>query len=679
MTCCHNTRDQNTPAQPAQPAHRATPLTSAPVPSPVILSLLAALPQHSQRNIDLDFLLPPLPIPLSSSSSSSTAIPTADPAHSSTRRRRGGASKGSMTYPIPPKLSQSSDGHWYPVTEWTLHGRHHQMPSSVQDISLPAATKSPSPSGDLTRPATDDVAPNNVNFGSSDTIISEYNDIITSLPTGWEPRPDRTKFYDVPVIVVISLILAIVVTLVITGCVLGHKAGTNTKRSKSRTHGISEEEKDLESDGESRVRVKKTKRKTKMWEMWRRQGAKIGLRRRGRKAATAASTRDIRVDDDEQTPRPSFVSVRTAVSNASLRAATSRQVEPSSTPEGSIAPAPLTPPATTEIPPIPPTLPAPSIPALTSSSLVASTSSNIAPIPSAPPPPPTTSSLPPAYRRLRPKHKSTSTKAPHISIHIPPSPSDVSISTEMPSPEHHESGDGDNEDDHDAPPLRAHIATDDKATLERMRMATSAPSLHASLHDQDADIPGTAALDIGVNAVVPEWIDERVEDFGGISSPVSPPPSHMQPRPHSPSLSQSRQCDPGPSTPRVQQNSLALLPPPPHGIHLYRHLDVGTIDELEGDGALPYYVPRFLGEVLSMGGSISTTEETRFGGSECAKSGGSGVPSSPSAPSEPSLDLDLRPSAPPAELEDVDMRMRMDDMDARPSAPPMPMEDDEDD
>jgi len=122
-------------------------------------------------------------------------------------------------------------------------------------------------------------------------------------------------------------------------------------------------------------------------------------------------------------------------------------------------------------------------------------------------------------------------------------------------------------------PIRGHVATDDKAVLERMRGAVSAPD-------------GTEYSSVVEGPSVPVWEDERIEAFGSTSgnniestaSTSISTQSFLPPPPAPLSLS--------PSTTSLLSSSSLLLPPRTHIDLVQRHLT-------ESDVAEPYYVPMF--------------------------------------------------------------------------------------
>jgi len=325
-------------------------LLHPPVPSHDVLSLLAVLsPQHTRTP---DFLCP---YPCQTQ-------PQQLPQSARKRRARRSASASTSTSTpfyrsgaVPPKYEQGGDGNWRPASAWTLHGVLH-----------PARTNSPTPSdffypdlqesdyvdrnGDgIIDTSDEDSDKYGVNNSSpSGDVAALYDQISASLPTGWSKPPPRTKFYSVPVIIVISLIMAIVVTLLITAVVL-------TRKTRRRSRTLSDDiEKEADSDNEANqdltVALKCARKRGKLWERWRRQSqGKLGLRKRWRRPA-------VRVDesmilDNDPTPRPSFSSSRSRVSSIHPeetpieRDSTDHVLTPSEPPPPPSPPPPIHPPA----------------------------------------------------------------------------------------------------------------------------------------------------------------------------------------------------------------------------------------------------------------------------------------------------------------------------------------------
>lgn len=459
-----------------------------PAPSHDVLSLLAVLsPQHTGTP---DFLCP-------------YPCQTQPQSARKRRARRSASASTSTSTPfyrssaVPPKYEQGADGNWRPASAWTLHGvlvcapvfsppvsprvltghasvllerirpppaifstqisKNQTMSTEMAMALLIQATKKKVIKlGPIVRPhQVTLVSPRRYHVTRLLTPFTAalYDQISASLPTGWTPPPPRTKFYSVPVIIVISLIIAIVVTLLITAVVL-------TRKTRRRSRTFTDIEKEANSDNEANqdlsVALKCARKKGKLWERWRRQSqGKLGLRKRWRRPAVRVDE----VHDDDPTPRPSFSSSRSRVSSIhsegtpAERDSTNHVLSP----------------------------PEPSPPPLS-------------------PPPPTI--YPPAYQWRRRSFPGTRIAS-------------------VPLPNALATGSVDQDTLVNGIPLRAHVATDDKAVLEQMRQGASAP-----------ESTPTATAISSLN--VPLWEDEQLEDFnddthsiGGADhdwrSPLPPP------------------------------------------------------------------------------------------------------------------------------------------------------------
>ena len=618
-------------------------------PSPALLALLASItPVVPPRAPAPDFLCPSL---ASTTANTNKRRRSQQPALQRLRDRDDhdriplASSSTTTSLPVPVKYEQSDDGKWYPAKSWSLHGKSkvrytQSCPLSALTTTTPlAALTHFHPSSRLYRVRSYHVGiiqyahshtPHlpwltNPHTASSSTPQST-NDITDSLPTGWKPGPERTKFYDTPVIIVVSLILAIVVTLVIAGCVLSHKnrsAARDLERAKRvRAQGGPEDSEDDdddhnrdEDDADVRNMPRRQRRrqqqsslqssasttlvptpsspsssrvppakKDKMWERWRRQ-AKAGLRRRRRWRRPVE-------DNAEPLQRESMA-----------------------------PPPPQTLPSPTPLPPSPPSPPPPALPL--------------------------TPTLPPAYRRIsRARQEDNNRNGPEERT------------------QDEEAGEG-----RTSVPLRAHVATDDKAVLERMRREASEPWQGEGICETE---DGDVAVSAGVGGVVrvPVWEDERLEDFGEMADA-------------------DHEDGAGPSSTRVyayghgaaHADTHLHLPLPPHPIRAYIHdhhqhnprrrrEDEMHVHEEEDEddlsfGLLPYYVPRFEAGpsappvlVVDAGPSApplsvedQTDEEVMMVGSQPDDEGeGSGVGvgvGDPSAPPGEDEDPDVHPSAPP--------------------------------
>ena len=314
-------------------------------------------------------------------------------------------------------------------------------------------------------------------------MASNFTD---SLPTGWEPQPSRSKFYSVHLIVVFSVMLAVAITLVITGAVLCHKHRPPPPDVERAKHAPAR------ADDRRRAAAKRDK----MWARWRRT-ARAGLRRRRRVPGGRQPEQDALEHSTD--PGASFSSLIAEPS-----------ADPPRVPEDS-------------------------------------------PVHDGDPrdPPPPRAVSPPAYGHISPARRRSSRGAAHPTKADAPraegsgsaqSPIVLAPDPDEPAPAAQGAGAGASEPG--ALQVRAHVATDDKEVLERMRRCASEP--HAG-----------AGADA---ACAPVWQDERLEDFPD-------------------------EREAGPSSAPHPRFELRLPPPPPPPPPPDTALDV--------DPALPYYVPRF--------------------------------------------------------------------------------------
>lgn len=185
----------------------------------------------------------------------------------------------------------------------------------------------------------------------------------------------------------------------------------------------------------------------------------------------------------------------------------------------------------------------------------------------APPPPPPPPPLPPAYRRI-----SCAPRTGRKGVDRRAEESDA-----VPAGLDDECGEG------VGAPVRAHVATDDKALLERMRCGASEPSENGDVREMwEESIASADTRAEGMSPRAPLWVDERLEDFEALEEEAGP-----SSRPTRDSTS-------------AQYLSPLHLAPPPRPTHAYQvHRsgeDVGVdsdSDELAFGIGLPFYVPRF--------------------------------------------------------------------------------------
>ncbi|KIJ54303.1 hypothetical protein M422DRAFT_241553 [Sphaerobolus stellatus SS14] len=656
------------------PAH---PPATLPAPSDDLLSLLAALSPSQAPSPD--FLCPyPIPVPPPSSARRRRTVRRASSSTDSTTA--SSPSKPDYLTVVPPRYTFGDDSRWHPA-EWTLHGRtfHPTASTSGSSVHTTEITTADIDSGvKQAETKTDadgdgDVDDDDASYNSSvtDVFYKEEDMIASSLPTGWGKPTQRTKFYDAPMIIVLSLIIAIAVTLIIAGCVLTHK---NRKSARKKAQEAKEaglplpDDLDVERDAESVDLADKeaemlkmlaqTKKKERMWDKWRRQGqARLGGSLRKRKRKNVATPRGELEEEDSpegrtvtgspgRSPRGSFSSSRTRLSVDPNVQTHPLLPLPTPTPLTLVAVQTIPIPLSISIPDTPPPPASPPPPLLPSSTLPPSSS------------PPPLAALPPAYCRTRSRTAFGKLSQPDAEDASGEASAHVQDTEYM---------DGDM-----CVPLRGHVATDDKAVLERMRRAVSEPDFNVNANAVNATVES------GAEPVVPVWEDERIEDFGGYnvideenigegtssqyprpqirietansnsstSLLLPPPPSAISLSPSTTSLfstyshPHSHSYAPSLSHSSSHQTLTLTLPPPPtastHSL-VQRHLD-------RNEEVQPYYVPTFPDVDVHI--------------------------SDPSA-HEMVMEMEVMASAPPLEVdiigEDVDM--------AAASAPPLEDED----
>ncbi|KZT62636.1 hypothetical protein CALCODRAFT_478935 [Calocera cornea HHB12733] len=338
----------------------------------------------------------------------------------------------------------------------------------------------------------------NVGASTSTSTSSTPSYSPTDLPTGWEPGPSRTAYYEVPLIISMALLLTVFIVGTIAACVWRNQK-KKKKLARARAAKLADDGGSM--DGEiwpdlerlRRAAVKDLEKKRRKEEReslprmrawlgaeskWR---ARLMLRKRGgRRRRTGGEEREKDADSAVSTSidgsRPSGTFVRSAA--------------PSPSPHMSNADAAASAPTDT-------TISGASHLPHTSARFPPSASSSRAPSPS----PSTSPARPPSYLAMSDEHDeliaSTST-APIRQMYpdLPPSP---------PTP---------------PPglrtmviPSRAHIATDDKRVLARM----GRPTFPRSSMDEAGPVPD-----------VPEWTDEEPPFATDLSHHPPPHPDERE-------------------------------------------------------------------------------------------------------------------------------------------------------
>ncbi|GJJ13216.1 hypothetical protein Clacol_007467 [Clathrus columnatus] len=578
----------------------------SPTPSPAILEFLAQLsppPPSPNSPPTPAFLCPACDKPnlssarrrrqLSTSTPPTTAVTPVVPPHRqhSHQRHRSKTSNNyyySLVSAVPPKFEQSSDGYWYLATSWSFHGKTSQpnllsTPTSTPTPALPSAPSNVEISTQTADLDDDHNATSTIPYDSVESSIndvtSDYDAIKDSLPTGWTIPPQRTKFYSIPVIVVVSLILAILLSLVIAGCVLGHKAKSglhsegrqslkkilneakaraNAQKSVSRTTSRSTEvsvdteggdpELEILSDSERVEKIlKQVKRKERLWDKWRNKNGKLsdlGLRRRKKKPTIppippVLTVNQVAVSIPEVPENDSLaIPVFSPSSNTSSSNLPGRSGSPANLMQSSPLP-------TSSLPKASHTSLTPGSPQLALSTSLSIPSSTLGS---------TSQWHLPAYRHGVIPNISNQTDANEPLKGTPlleqiqrfdQVSQTQQILDDCPRPDY-------------PPPVllqyRGHVATDDKATLEMRRQGISEPQqgVDDASTSLAAGIP-PLLFDSNSRPSVPVWVDESLEDF------------------QRDSMYDVSDQDNDVKTPSSSKGQLHLPPPP--SIDLHRHLE----------------------------------------------------------------------------------------------------------
>ncbi|KAG7099672.1 hypothetical protein E1B28_001497 [Marasmius oreades] len=445
-------------------------------PSSSVLTLLAAVAADSCVNaaptpFPLPFLYPPSPSLRKDHELASN--------HKKKKKRRSRTN-------FPDKYVKGDDGRWRKTDTFIFNGYAfgNQTEGCGSRTAIDDAATSPS------------ATISSVTMDPSPTCVNGTS-FMECLPNGWKPKDhnDRTSL-----IVTISLVLAFFICFFIIGCLLWRKSmrrmrdieqRRHRRRKKKATRQAGEEE---EEEARSMLE-KEIKTKKKIWAnataRWKTNAHYMGWRRRGKRTYIDFSS--------PQTITPS----RPASTTHSRP--TSPQVSRVSTPE-----------------PSRPSSRRPSV------SEPEPSSSSRSP-PSPPPPPNSPSTSPPAYQ-----HPRSNTHAPDYS---PPQQQATTSTTKAWTPLESISGssrsicvttttttEADSEIPYTSTTDSGHVATDDKAFLERLTYQASAP-------------PGEEESSSSADQIfVPVWRDEEISDFvheedEGMSTPngLFPPPPMPSP------------------------------------------------------------------------------------------------------------------------------------------------------
>ncbi|KIY73541.1 hypothetical protein CYLTODRAFT_485390 [Cylindrobasidium torrendii FP15055 ss-10] len=413
-------------------------------PSSALLSLLATVaatvPVVDGSPAPLLFLYPGYP-PLDDPPPNDVK-PRQEPTQSMTRR-----TSASTSVAIPVKFEQSDDGKWRKARTYTLYGS--TVCNHCDDESAESST-----------PATTYASATTIATSTSTAVPALEDDLLDTLPIGWKPRAKEPK---TSLIVTISLVLAFVICFLIIGCLLWRK----TVRKKRRANGDVEmravrRRRESPEEDEEALTDRDVRRKKKIWARasarWKAHAR--ARQRRGRRPTvnTQTSTPDdptgvdtaLRPSDDDDDDQLSYASRSPSISRSPSSESLSTNIPGGTAPVAAAEHFQDVPQRETSVPP----------------------------------------SSPPAYHTHGAENPRAS--ASETPSNLSPPSSSLSPSYPLGS-----SSSGPSEPVY--MPSTAHVATDDKAMLERLVLAASSPPVAGQSH-----LPESSA---------PEWHDEELDDF----------------------------------------------------------------------------------------------------------------------------------------------------------------------
>jgi hypothetical protein len=376
---------------------------------------------------------------------------------------------------IPDRFSKEADGVWRRVDSYTLYGS--TMPSCASGTCTKPTGVPSSVDDQIKGPD----SPVNVTASTKSTLT------LDDLPPGWKPsaKPsgDRT-----PLILAVSLVLAFFICSTIIGCIFWRKkvkASKDPERARKKKRRGEEEESKALVEKEMKVKQKIWARATAKWKANVRHSAR--LRRRISRISQAHQS-SISFDNSQNYLSPSLTQSR-----SSSRSSTDRvpvHQHPTEHPENPLQP--------------------------TSGEL----SMQVAISPA----------LPPAYQHGG-QIPAMVVSLDDMSAQACSGLSLSAVHDHSPRPSHSSIAEASGlNGQHPVALLSAHVATDDKQFLARLANMASAPPSDEAL--VPGDLPGS------VQALVPTWHDEDIDDFetclaphkslpsaeSSFSAPMFPPP-----------------------------------------------------------------------------------------------------------------------------------------------------------
>ncbi|KAK0198738.1 hypothetical protein F5146DRAFT_104657 [Armillaria mellea] len=480
-----NTPRRRRPRRPRRPVHHT------PAPSSSLLSLLAtvvaSLPAVDASPIPLSFLCPRYRQDFAAVEetcrrdlSDSSTVPSPP-----VRKQFG-----SRTVPI--KYEQGSDGQWRRVDTYTLYGSTMCPSCSASSYQASSGTSEDS-------------------IAASASASPSEGDILDSLPNGWRPQNHEPR---TTLIVTLSLVLAFVICLLIIGCLYWRNRRRRKPKEDIEMHTYKRRKQSV-ADDEEALSQGGTKKKKKIW-------ARATARWKANARHSARQRRGKKVFGVNRSPlRPEAAPVRDAED------ASSGTVSPSWSRRSSRCSSVISVEGTQPVIIAPP-------------NHFSNVSRPVPPDPIAVSDPPPSS--PPAY------HHPSRLSVPQIHTCTPglASPSDGLVSsvasplTPYHSRQPSQSSGGylsSNEDseelDYSPSAHAAHVATDDKALLQRLNQFASSPP-------QDGNILGH-----NQESSAPIWQDEPLDAFTEVHSftgdvPSPTPSSSLFPAPPVPLSSKGK-------------------------------------------------------------------------------------------------------------------------------------------